>query len=298
VSELKKLANGQNVAEPAALSLKERAESIVAWAAIAYAGGFLTIMLHTARLGIPVVQLIEPINVWVGLPLAVVVMVSKWLLRAVIREHSILKKEFENIRQQFSELKNSPTIAVLDKFTASLLDFFTILPMPILPVSWLLKLLYTAVLRNKLEKLLVEKPETARIPDRLLRWVYRFMALSQGLRALWSYCGFMLSISLIPLGLFIYVWVAYPKIPQEYGGGRPTVVQLAVSSEAIPKDGGDFSKLLAGESRNTEAKALTTIPLKLLFATDNYWYLQLPQGSVMAIRSEDISAVIWREHSK
>ena len=33
--------------------------------------------------------------------------------------------------------------------------------------------------------------------------------------------------------------------------------------------------------------------MKLLFTTDSYWYLQLPEGKVVAIRSEEISGVIW-----
>jgi hypothetical protein len=41
-------------------------EPFLKWAAVAYALGFGTIMYHTWSLGIPVVQLIDPINIWVG----------------------------------------------------------------------------------------------------------------------------------------------------------------------------------------------------------------------------------------
>jgi hypothetical protein len=47
-------------------------ESKLAWdqylkfAAIPYAFGFFTVMLHTARYGFPVVQILQPLNFWIG----------------------------------------------------------------------------------------------------------------------------------------------------------------------------------------------------------------------------------------
>ena len=41
-------------------------EPALKWVAVAYAFGFVTVMLYTYRLGIPVLQLIEPVNVWIG----------------------------------------------------------------------------------------------------------------------------------------------------------------------------------------------------------------------------------------
>jgi hypothetical protein len=46
-------------------------EPILKWLAVAYGFGFLIVLLHTYRLGIPMLQLIEPANVWIGLPLAI-----------------------------------------------------------------------------------------------------------------------------------------------------------------------------------------------------------------------------------
>jgi len=48
-------------------------EPILKWGAVAYGFGFLTVMVHTYLLGVPVLQLIEPVNVWIGAPLAGVV---------------------------------------------------------------------------------------------------------------------------------------------------------------------------------------------------------------------------------
>ena len=59
-------------------------EVLISWASIAYALGFVTVMIHTARLGIPVIELIEPIYVWIGLPLALVVFSARWLWMWVV----------------------------------------------------------------------------------------------------------------------------------------------------------------------------------------------------------------------
>lgn len=56
-------------------------EPILKWAAVAYGFGFLTVMWHTHRLGVPVLQLIEPVNVWIGAPLAIVVFFLEKLVK-------------------------------------------------------------------------------------------------------------------------------------------------------------------------------------------------------------------------
>lgn len=47
-------------------------EPFLKWGAVAYGLGFVTVMFHTRKIGIPVIQLVEPVNIWIGLPLAVV----------------------------------------------------------------------------------------------------------------------------------------------------------------------------------------------------------------------------------
>ena len=44
----------------------EFAENIVKLAGLAYAFGFLIVLVNTARLGIPVIQVLEPVNVLIG----------------------------------------------------------------------------------------------------------------------------------------------------------------------------------------------------------------------------------------
>src|SRR5262245_34827949 len=56
-------------------------KTIVAWGSLSYAFGFVTVMLHTWRLGFPVLDLLSAVYVWVGLPLTLVAVFSKQLVR-------------------------------------------------------------------------------------------------------------------------------------------------------------------------------------------------------------------------
>src|SRR5438128_2625054 len=47
-------------------------KSIIAWASISYAFGFATVTLHTYRLGLPVLEVLSAVYIWIGLPLALV----------------------------------------------------------------------------------------------------------------------------------------------------------------------------------------------------------------------------------
>src|ERR1700733_3353806 len=54
---------------------------IIGDASLSYAFCFFTILTHTAQLGVPIVDLAEPLYVWVGLPIAAVTFFWKQILR-------------------------------------------------------------------------------------------------------------------------------------------------------------------------------------------------------------------------
>src|SRR4051812_34913304 len=56
-------------------------ETLLKWGSIAYGLGFLTVLFNTVKLGIPTLELIEPVQVWVGIPLAIVF----WLVIAAYK---------------------------------------------------------------------------------------------------------------------------------------------------------------------------------------------------------------------
>jgi hypothetical protein len=47
-------------------------DSVLAWGSVAYALGFVTVMVHTHDYGFPTLQLLDPIYIWIGWPLAAV----------------------------------------------------------------------------------------------------------------------------------------------------------------------------------------------------------------------------------
>ena len=61
-------------------------------------------MLHTARMGIPVLELIGPINVWIGAPLAVVIFFSRKLWLMVKNRTETLQEELAELQEQTSKL--------------------------------------------------------------------------------------------------------------------------------------------------------------------------------------------------
>src|SRR5262249_22087715 len=53
-------------------------EQVVTWASVSYAAGFFVVLLHTWRLGLPVLDLVQAVYVWIGLPLAAFAYFWNW----------------------------------------------------------------------------------------------------------------------------------------------------------------------------------------------------------------------------
>jgi hypothetical protein len=85
--------------------LSKQLQSILAWGSVTYALGFVTVMAHTARLGIPIIQLLEPVYVLVGAPLAVVAFFSRELWRLVKARTAKLTSKLEQIKAEVSEIR-------------------------------------------------------------------------------------------------------------------------------------------------------------------------------------------------
>jgi hypothetical protein len=260
---------------------KATAEAIVAWAAIAYAGGFITIMLHTYRIGIPVVQQFEAINVWVGAPLAIVAYLSKSLMALVKRRHANFVEVFKNIKEHVNKLKSLSDLEVFDEYIAAFASLF--------PFRRLTMFLYRDAFRRQLEKMHEKKPE-GKIGARAMKLVTIIVAFSHGYAAVWRYGGFLVSIALVPTAIFYYVWHAYPKVPQEFGGGRPTIVQLVLSGEAVPENAHNLAGLFAPNQTNTSR---LTVPLDLLLVSEGFWYLRHTNSAVIAFSADKIASAVW-----
>ncbi|HYL87063.1 MAG TPA: hypothetical protein VE263_22765 [Candidatus Angelobacter sp.] len=128
-------------------------EPILKWGAVSYACGFLIVMIHTARLGIPALQLIEPINIWIGLPIAIVLfffdkLIDQWKRALAALDHELT--EADALADKIGEEKD-PTQAYDLIVNAIILASRTSFTFSINPLEFLLKKIY-GYYRTKLVK--------------------------------------------------------------------------------------------------------------------------------------------------
>jgi hypothetical protein len=92
------------------------------------------------------------------------------------------------------------------------------------------------------------------------------------------------AIGLVALAVFVWNFAikVYPKIPDQFGGGRPKQVQLALSD--------DGAKIMGEVSPTLLSSTHVTMPVCLLFQDDNNYLLRSSQG-LLQLRSSYIAAV-------
>jgi hypothetical protein len=217
-------------------------------------------MLHTARLGIPVLDLIKPAYVWVGLPLAVLGFFSKAIISRFKRQaedHGVLLTK--SISQPF--IVDSDDYPVLRQ---NFVDTAIRLAPWFAPKKVSTGLLEAAIGRaeRKARKLTTD-PRANKIFDRLLR-------MSMSVTAIWAFTNLIVTIAGTCAAVVVYAWVIYPWLPQTIGGGAPRHVQLVVDGSKFP-DALRRSTGLQGLWTKEEPPLLTA-EVDLLYKTsDAYW---------------------------
>lgn len=58
----------------------EQISGLLTWVTISYGIGFLTVIVNTYKLGIPVIKLLEPVYIIIGLPITVVIFLIVFFL--------------------------------------------------------------------------------------------------------------------------------------------------------------------------------------------------------------------------
>jgi len=272
-------------------------EALLKLGALAYGLGFLTVMLNTAKLGIPSLELLEPVQVWVGIPLALVY----WLVLAAyryFRRHAAdLSHDLPLVKSQFDEIQSlaergDDINELLRK--AELVAF----RLPYVGLAWV------ATLRSFLLKMWsLESTKSLEHPA-LRKLVQNVLAPTIGtvlfLQRVFTFLSKIVSVILI-LGLATYYYIAifYPKMPAKWGGGAPMHVTMVLTEEGMPKGDTELSGLFPQsipEGRDSSTKARRTKPLDLLYATQDAYYIKLDSGKIARISAHAVSAVIF-EHS-
>jgi hypothetical protein len=266
--------------QDAADDRKALAERVIAGASVAYGLGFAVVLLHTARLGVPVLELVKPIYILIGLPLAMLAFFSrqilKWLKGEAIAGRDELMKA---LKEQYIAESDEEKV-VIDKIILSL---DRVMP-------WYVPL---RALRGLLGKVLQESitkkdPVTGRVlfSARLLDSYSRALYGSGALIRLVNLAFMVVVASFL---VFLYVWEIYPRLPMAYGGGAPMSVRLLVKTSEIPAG---ILHLMGARKVDGEEASMTE-NVDLLYIASTAYLVQPQTGAVVSLNREVVNGVIY-----
>jgi hypothetical protein len=228
-------------------------EGVIAWTSVAYASGFFVVLLHTARLGLPVIELIEPVYVWIGLPFAILGFFADRLL-SLLRARSMLHRD--QLLNALRKSEGGTDLAGEVNFMSGFVDEASRLMPWFVPAKWV-----AASIGRRIEKMLVAAGPDSERRSKLLRLLDFQMRALRAANAVQGIIN-LANIAVLTAGsIFFYVIEVYPRIPQAYGGGAPISVRLLVDSTKVPS-------LVAA---NRTGVILSSQVDLLYHAADTYW---------------------------
>ncbi len=293
---------------------EDRIKELAGWAGMAYGLGFLCILVQTARYGIQVIEVIKPLNFWVGFvpTLTIFFTVMAWekklrdlTLKAQDRKSDLVNRATPpvasvlrflatgilrglqrlrlKIRYQFEQ-------GGLEKWAGFLLNFFVVAASLFASYSGQIvafkKRLPPGILRTL--GILALGVLFLYITD----WLGRLFKNHANLRF-----AFLFSLA---LGFIVYyIGFVYPYIPQEIGGGWPAKVQLVVEAEAFQDSPLERDGLL---TRQGQAKTALTPEVCLLYRTADVYILDFScsllspnkQRRVISVPDRHVRAILWK----
>lgn len=275
-------------------------ENFLAWGSIAYLMGFFTVLVHTASLGIPIIEIIKPIYIWIGLPLAIVVFSLRWLWELLKTRLNKIKNELDSTKEEIISLeKNYPNLSANDlaiAFSELSSSVISIIPFPfhfaiILLSKWQQKNvphIIEKALRDSKDE--VEKQKYIKTNFKFLkRSVFVYRIIGEIIRAI----RFFAYLSLIPLACYFYIFYVYPKIPQSYGGGRPISVVMMIDTENLPQDSSALQDIFPKSSNYSESKTNETVKIKILYSTSEQYYITSGSGIIMSLDKSLVKGIVW-----
>jgi len=191
-------------AEPAAAgeSTRKWVESLLTLASLTYGLGFLTVFVHTGRLGLPVLTLLEPIYVLVGLPLTATGLLAfsmwRWL-------HQEVSGNIQRVRLAMQQYRNPHVPENQDVYTdfwnlyTAVMGVMTfVLPAP---TEWLIKLVVKPY-EQQARQLLRQDPQARQLAGQLLQ---KLNALAAGIRHGARLFGVGLLLSAVIAAVYIFL---------------------------------------------------------------------------------------------
>ncbi len=256
-------------------------------AAVPYALGFLTVMLHTGRYGLPVIQLIQPINFWVGL-IPSIFLLGVWKVLRLPQKSSVNQLPVRFVNKV--GVPRARLLNVLLLLLANGIILCAAIPLRHLRSGhdqlseWLLLvLMFVAAIAVKWAQglLFFGLPWRGDIPATFsAEWYVRGLFLS------WV-------ILVACLTLQAYVVGIYPKLPQRYGFGHPSSVRLVVDPRKISQE------LLESQSADVET-AKVTRPVLLLYRTGQEHIILCEQckAKTFSLNNAVVFGIIWQKSSE
>ena len=308
--------------------MPQAVSEVLGYATFAYVVGFLTLLANTAKYGLPILEFIRPLNLWIGVfPTAVIVgsfvIFRKWRRLNPEGVKIALSDVLYDILGMLLFLGGSFFLGwfVLESMILVLLGHRDPLhpnplplPMPapaialahwmerhrqllawILRVSIFLTLVFTPPASEKS----TAQPWTKQFWNDVWAHNVRFW------RDVWS-TGSHRHLRYLVVGstlgvLSIYTWFVFPSLPQRYGFGRPTTVQLLVDTELLPLLPADnpLGNAIDGSPPGASAGKIVYLsePVELLFIAEKEYVLRCASGNhrrIITIQSTTVRGIVWR----
>ncbi|MFC1678741.1 hypothetical protein ACFL2T_00780 [Elusimicrobiota bacterium] len=271
---------------------------LFAIAGVLYALGFLTIMMHTARFGIQVIEVIKPLNFWVGAPPAGILLMcflvwDRYLSRLSERLGPELRQAIKKRRSK------KGTSGPVSTFVAWVIGNLLLGSIGVF-ISWStyhgFQVTATEILnpwfRYPLFCLLLIAVLVC-----AMYWTGIFQANVENMSV--NVRKFLLMLFLVTTAVLIvafYVYWVYPSIPQRYGGGRPVPVRLLVNSRQCPLTLVGWSTSSLPDSMGSDGGQLIQGTKLLYKSTDSF--IVICEGcpsKVVSIARDCVRAVLWDE---
>ncbi len=280
-------------------------EPVLKWIAVAYGFGYLIVLVHTYRLGIPMLQLIEPVNVWIGAPLAILAFFLDYVFRGARKAAGSLAASVRSAEEIHKDLDaNSDN---LENFFYKAMDIWmralALFAAPfglVRPAERLLHWYLQAHLNWAKKKgqdplaFLRTADGIISIADRqvllnkvepILRWSLRIAAVARFLNVV---------LLILILGLACWGYIeAFPSIPQTLGGGRPQSVKLLMSPESLPQTQEFESWRTETTPPKAESKQSILVPVTLYFRTDHDLIVRKGSGPLIALSDHAVEGIVF-----
>jgi hypothetical protein len=274
-------------------------QSILAWGSVAYVLGFLTVMVHTARLGIPIIQLLEPIYILVGVPLAVVAFFSRELWKLLKARTARLRYELQQTRAEITKIRaKQAEIKTVEEATSYLAQVLGNVLLIVMPNVTLLQLPVSALVTLVSAWWLKRYPTVAQMVYSVTRKLELITTVYRGMIEVNRYLSFVILVSVIPVGSFLYIMYLYPLVPQSFGGGKPVAAKLIIDLTKVPRNASELRSLLSEHPDSKEASSAVSKEVALLYYTEGAIYVRAHIGPTIALKRDVVNGIIWMPSAK